>query len=220
MPDAKDPKHNFIHPTNLVFSSARPNAYRFCLFDDGTCNPHPNTKQQRSLGSGPLTPKITNVALLDFLKRHYKFETWPAKPESYNKSSTVFSILQSFRNAFDGWQTRKLIEFENKRFSALEALLKRTEPSQSLVEITVYEPKPGETPNELLLQLLGQSEALHFEPFEEEPAIGDIAFVAAPGRNTVLFKRGRFVTVIRSVGIQQTNVVAQASQIDSWLRDQ
>ncbi len=219
MPKAKDPKHEFIHPTNLVFSTARQNSYRSCLFDVGTCNPDPNSKQQRSLGSGLLTPGITNVALLDFLKRHYQFDTWPAKPESSNKASTAFSFLQSFRDAFDGWQTRKLVEFEDKRFSAIEALLKRSEPSQSLIEITVYELKPVETPNELLLQLLGQSEALHFERLAE-PAIGEVAFVLAPQHNTVLFRRGSFVTLIRSVGIQQTNVVAQASQIDSWLRDQ
>lgn len=214
-PSIAQTKHEFVQPTNLVFGTSLPNSYRFCLFDRGVCDPDPDTKLRRPLGFGPIgQPRISNVGFLDFLKTEYKFDTW-ANGIGSNRASSNGSAVFDFRDAFDGWNERQVEEFENEKFSAVEALLRRDDSSKELVEITIYQTGPGESPNELLLELIGQCEALDFERLTE-PAIGDVAFVRPDGI-TVLFGRGNFVTLIRNAGVQQTPVIAMAAEIDSRL---
>lgn len=194
-----DRKHNFSLPTDLGFDS-----YRSSLVADGKCDPQPATKKQRAFGSGLFGHSRMDETYLNVLKRHYKFDDWDNRSETWVPSG----------NAFADWNPHKERRFENEAFSSLEALLKLHNSSSELVEITIYETKPPANPKDFLLQLLGSFEPLYFERGHE---IGELSFVA-PEDASVLFKRNKFAVAVRSVGFQQTPVKEIAAAIDFKLQ--
>ncbi len=212
-PGIRDIDHEFTQPTGLVFDNMQPDSYKFCFFNVGACEPKPRKKKQRSLGSGPFgQPRIDDEDYLDILKRFYTFDAWdnhtePLKPFDFRTA----------RNAFAGWDSRRERRFEDEALSSGEALLKRSDSAKELVEITVHETKPPANPKELLLQLLGSVEALHFTRLD--PEIGEVSFVD-PKAGSVLFKRRNFVVAVRSVGFRQTSVLTMAAAIDLKLQQQ
>ncbi len=217
-PSVTQSRHIFTQPTGLEFDTALPDSYKSCLFDRGMCDPDPDSKQRRSLGRDPFgQPAITDQAFLDILKSHYEFAAWNNDSDLGARASIGFSPdeFQDFDDVFDGWNEDRRTRFETEEFSVIEALLKRDALSQELVALTVYKVGPPKNPNDLLIQLLGRVQALHFERLKGD--LGDLAFVA-PGGTSVLFKRGNFVAAIRSVGFKPTEVITVAYEADLKLR--
>ena len=215
-PEAGDPYHTALQPTNLVFGTGQLNSYRFGLFESGQCVPIPFSYRRRSLGPSPLGfPKITNIAFLNDLKARYKFDKWQDRSELNEESFSIpsFFDLPELGDAFDGFEKLTVRQFNEESFSnVIEVLLKRRNSLEEFVEITVYEAGPAEKPTEFLLQLLGHFELLNFTPLEE-PVVGDVSFVA-PAHVTVLLKRRNFVAAVRSVGLVDTRVIAMATTLD------
>jgi hypothetical protein len=212
-PDASDPNHTALQPTNLTFGVGQPGSYKFCLFASGKCDPKPGNAQCRSFGTSPLGfPKITDLAFLNVLKERYEFHNWEDRTTFDVPANSLSLLLTELRNAFPGWEIPNIEEFTAENFfNIIELLLKRKGSSQEFLEITIFEVAGREKPTDFLLQLLGHFELLDFELMRDS-VVGDVSFVA-PEEITVIFKQGRFVAAVRSVGRLETQLIPIATAI-------
>jgi hypothetical protein len=207
-------------PANLVFGKFGDKVYKFCLVMKGSpqCIPKPKLKKRRPLGKNSAKSQaVTNPKLLTATESFYEFDSW-ANDKGVDQTTSELSLPDLLRehSAFAEWESGPVKEDPNEDLVVtLQALLRRPAgDSQELVELDLYECKSSASPSRLVLQVLAQCNQRLFERWASEP-IGDVTFVT-PRKTMVLFKRGKFVALARSVGRQAVSVFAMAQAIEQY----
>lgn len=191
--------------------------YRFSLLNSSHVGPIPNHsdhgKKRRPLGSGYLGQlRITDNQLIEQLKSNFNFEFWPAKAEELSRPDNVKTVSNVLREelVLPGWALHSSERFKDERFpNVIQMLFRSTDLSKDkLLAINAYENKKADDSNPNFIELLGRFEQRQFIRLTE-PKIGDIAFTDQ-GKTVVLFRRGRWLAVVRCAGRQQFAVVELA----------
>ena len=210
-----------FQPVNVKFGEFRDEKYKFCLVkQDAHCQPIPNSKKygrkRRQLGQGFLADvQISEEGLIDIIKGIYKFETWPPVEPAENgarKRVLPASLFKPEIIIFPNWHLHEFEHLEDQRFKNVFLMLfKRSAPDvQELLAVNLYECREVTDPNNFLLEVLGSFEQLTLTRMED---IGSVAF-QEPDEAAVLFRRDRFIGVVRSAGRQSISVIRYASILD------
>lgn len=208
-----------ILPANLLFGPLSKNLYRFCLFKRGTCEPAPkDERMRRQLGTGYLGGrKFTSEKFLSVLKREFEFDSW-ADDKGFDKATKALSLsdLLTEHSAFAAWDFSLPTKSDNKDFAAiLQVLLRRpAKRVQKLVDVNLYECRRTASPSYFVLQLLAQFHKAGVKRVVDRP-LGDVTFVE-PYRKSVLFKHGKFVALVRSVGMRPFSTLEMAKAIEDY----
>lgn len=215
-----------FQPANVKFGEFGDKAYKFCFVKDGApCRPIPHSepygRKRRPLGKGFLADKaIAEEGLINTLKQIYEFDTWPpVESPDMGEDQKGYSLANLFEmgTMFPGWKLHQFEHLENERFENvfLMLFLRPGTEVRELLAVNVYECRQVTDPNNLLLTVLGSFEQLSITRLTD-PSIGNISFQEAGGV-AVMFRRGRFVAVVRSAGRQSLSVIAFASLLDHIL---
>lgn len=210
--------------TNLPFGSGsqREADYKFCLLRNlpgDRCEPKPKKKTRRQLGTSYFgSRRFDDQDYLVLLKKIYGFGSWPNK-DAFSKITRAISIEDLLRSpSFQGWDARPSDSQADHDLTVVATVLLIRPAKQvvRLVDLNLYESSPPDSPNSFLLQLLAQFQRTDFER-QVESELGDISFIA-PQRTAVIFRRGKFSSVIRSVGKSPTSVVEFAQAVDKYFK--
>lgn len=215
-------EHKALLPTDIKFGSTRDKkSYKFYLMNQGQCDPDPtHERKRRRIGKSYLgSRKFTSERFLEFLKQHYEFDSW-ANYERIDQTSKAlslsFSDFLTQQSAFAGWNFGHIEELESDDLvRVIQVLLIRAGgEAQQLVDITAYECRDSVSSSEFLLQLLGQFHQPDLTRLKDMP-IGEVAF-QEPNGTAVVFKRGKFVSIVRSVGKDQVSGIEMAHAIERY----
>lgn len=209
-------------PANIRFGTRSNRGYQSSLVEKGKCPPIPKDptygRQRRKFGLGFLGDKaIQSFSPVHGLRNGYKFTTWPPHDPRL-KLAAITSKSFADKLVFDGWklQLEKPECFHlAEGVSVLHTILKRDESlTTNLVDFNIYECADGIDPNEILLRVLSC-----FESFLErspDPHPGELAF--SDGDASVIFRRGRSVGAVRSIGRERVNAAPFAMMLDELLQ--
>jgi hypothetical protein len=205
-----------VQPTNLPFGNEK-EGYKFSVCNSPHCHPIPEhpiySRQRRKLGKGYLADgPISDDELLSELKRDFVFDSWPRSEEEPLQEDVSDKSLTSIFEQFSliGWALQLRDHFKDDRFSnVFELLFQRADFSEGkLVAVTIYQCKDTADPNHNLLEILGRFEELDFKRMPGSD-IGDVVFVDKDG-TTIVFRRARWLAVVRSAGKQPVPIIGNA----------
>jgi hypothetical protein len=145
---------------------------------------------------------------LEFLRGRYDFPAWrdPGRP-----SEALFVV--NYRvgpNELDGYRAQQLEEQEaNEEWPrSFRSLWRSTSDDEVLVDVVAFEADSRELARDVLVQALGQFQAL----LQRDDAVGDVAF-ATPGRGALVFVLANLVLVVRTADGSRDAVAAVAEQL-------
>lgn len=224
--EPESPPEDAFQPANIKFGDFSDKAYKFCLVEkNASCQPLPNSqsfgRKRRQLGRGFLSDEeISEEGFVDQLREIYEFNSWPPveHPEARaaGEAATPASLFKPER-IFPEWELYECDHLEDERFKNVFVMLfNRPSPDvQELLTVNVYECRQMTDPYNFLLQVLGSFEQLTITRMENTP-IGNVSFQET-GEVAVLFRRNRFVGVVRSAGKQSISVKRFATLLDQIL---
>ena len=219
----EDLKEPFIavQPANIPFGNDQ-QGYRFSVVrNPSDCQPIPNNhdfgRRRRPLGEGYRSDEgLREPELISKLKEFYGFDFWPRADDDQRNDSErgLDSVISGPFLA--GWEFHSGKRFSDERFpDVIQILLKQDESNGELIAVTLYECNKATDPNFRLLEILGRFDQLSLKQLIDE-SIGDVAFAQENG-TAVVFRRDRFLAVIRSAGRQPVSVIEMAQTIDGDL---
>jgi hypothetical protein len=215
--------------TNVVFGSGsqRDLDYKFCLVlhqAGDHCDPKRDRKTRRPLGKSYVgSRRFVDEDFLALLRKRYRFESWPA-PEGFDETVRDMSIdgLLESSPIFHEWDKKPPTEFvgfvpdEGLAAASSVLLFRSTKNSRAMIEINLYQSNPPGTVNDFLLQLLAQFERTDFER-QLETQLGDVSFTV-PEKTATIFRRGKFSSVVRTVGRNDVSILEVARAVDDYLK--
>jgi hypothetical protein len=216
--------HEPLQPAQILFGNGRDDAYHFRLVDaKSACVPIPTDglygRQRRKLGQSYLADReIKSEALLSLLKRLYAFDTWPQPPGEADDKSVESTVDLFIRDVnIENWKLHTYEHLQNSKLTNIFlTLYTRIEgPPTELLAMNLYQCSALTNPNDFLVQVLSSFEQLLLQRLPS-PSIGDVGFHET-NDVTVLFRRNRFVAVVRSAGRQSLSVVEVAKELDQYL---
>ncbi len=206
-----------VQPTDLRFGNTQ-EGYKYLTIRNPHVTPLPNDhdygRRRRKPGTGYLADEgIRNPERLVRLKIIFNFDSWPrveGPPGIPDRNLGAF-----FQETLADWSFHSGEHFQDERFpNVFSGLFVRPDLAPGeLLAVTLYESR---NPNLNLLEILGRFERPVFGRVPTE-SIGNFAFVSDSGA-TVVFRRNRFLSVVRSAGRKELPVIDVARNVDLYLR--
>jgi hypothetical protein len=199
-------------PTNMQFHARGNNSYKSALFLKGSCNPIPEDptdgRQRRQFGSGWLAEQtLEGSPDLDRLKTQYDRDLSPTS--AGGAEIDVRSLAEQFE--FPGLTSSRMEHFElDNVVHVFHKILEAPDsPVTRLIDLHLYESIGALSSSDVLLRVLSCFESGLSR--SSDPAVGEIFL--APDADILVFKRERFVAVVRSVGRESLNIIPSLAQL-------
>lgn len=225
-PGVDDRNFSPLLPINIIFGDPADKKYRFQIATDltstGPCRARPLTKRRRIIGVSKLKEARNTRTEIDILSQHYSFQEW-GKTRNLEEDLLVWRFFLTGKEVSD-WRSERIRCFDTigKMPPTCQAFWTSKDGSSKVVlRVDTFECASLEDAHSFLLEVLGESHRLNFEPLSKEEeangAVGDIAFVD-PEKLAAFYARANVVVAVRNAGQYSTSVVEFARRFDFALK--